>query len=133
MLRRFLKWNAERRAWNRDHEVAWAGARELTESGLSRFQILCEPLVLAELKAAGIVVVDREVVGERERYIKARLAGTPWALWIYIDGAEISSAGGTTNRIIELSEATATPTPEAIEASASYACRALARLREELA
>jgi hypothetical protein len=39
----------------------------------------------------------------------------------------------TSNRIIELSEATATPTPEAIEASASYACRALARLREELA
>ena len=39
----------------------------------------------------------------------------------------------TTNRIIELSDTRATPTPEAIEASASYACRALARLREELA
>ena len=39
----------------------------------------------------------------------------------------------TTNRIIELSEARATPMPEAVEASASHVCRALARLREELA
>jgi hypothetical protein len=38
-----------------------------------------------------------------------------------------------TSRIIELSEATAAPAPEAIAASASGACRALARLREELA
>ena len=99
MLGRFLKWNAERRAWNRDHEVAWSGARELTESGLSRFQILFEPVLLAELKAAQIAVVDRHVVGERERYIKARLDGTPWTLWIYLDGAEISSAGRTLVRM----------------------------------
>jgi hypothetical protein len=99
MLRRFLKWNAERRAWNRDHEVAWATAREPTESGLSRFQILFEPVVLAELKVAGIAMVDREVVGERERYIKVRLAGTPWTLWIYLDGAEITSAGGALVRM----------------------------------
>ena len=98
MLRRFLKWNAERRAWNRDHEVAWA-ARVPTESGLSRFQILCEPVILAEFEAERIAVVDREVVGERERYIKARLDGTPWTLWIYLDGAEISSAGGTLVRM----------------------------------
>jgi len=39
----------------------------------------------------------------------------------------------TTNRIIELTAAPATPTPEAIEALASYGCQAPARLREELA
>ena len=101
MLKRLLKWNAERREWNRAHERAWAGQSDPTESGLSPFQIMCESALVNALSSVGTVLVDRTVEGIRESYVRARLGATDWVLWIYRNGAEVSSKGSTLVRMEE--------------------------------
>jgi hypothetical protein len=101
MLRGLVKWNAARREWNREHERAWAGAADQTESGLSPFQLMCESEVVNALHNVGVAVVDRTVEGTQERYIKVQLAGTNWTLWIYVNGAQVSSK---TSNLVRMEE-----------------------------
>jgi len=58
---------------------------------LSHFQVRCESAVVAALATAGFDVSNREVAGSNEHYVRAGIAGTPWRVWIYPDGAEVSS------------------------------------------
>ena len=101
MLKRLVKWNAERREWNRAHERAWAGQRDPTASGLSPFQVKCEAALVSALSSVGTILVDRTVDGMPQSYVKARLAGTDWTLWIYRNGAEVSSKASTLVRMEE--------------------------------
>src|SRR6266568_1597824 len=101
MLKRLMNWNAERREWNREHERAWAGVGDPTASGLSSFQLMCEPALVRALRDVGIALVDRTVEGTKELYVKAQLAGTDWTLWIYVNGAEVSSKTSTLVRMEE--------------------------------
>jgi len=101
MLRRLLTSNAQRRAWSREHNLTWAGMMEPTESGLNRFQVMCESALVAALRNSGGSLADREVLGVKERHGKARVVGTPWTLWIYPNGAELSSDGAALVRLEE--------------------------------
>ena len=101
MMKRLLKWNAKRREWNREHERSWAGQGDPTESGLSPFQVRCEAAVVNALSIVGTAVIDRTVEGMQESYIKARIAGTEWTLFIYYNGAEVSSKASTLVRMEE--------------------------------
>lgn len=94
-MKRLLLWNAERREWNREHQLAWAGMGDPTESGLSPFQLMCESAVVKALRSVGVALVNRTVEGKREPCVKAQLAGTDWTLWIYVNGAEVSSKTST--------------------------------------
>jgi hypothetical protein len=49
----------------------------------------------------GVAVVDRTVEGTQERYIKVQLAGTNWTLWIYVNGAQVSSK---TSNLVRMEE-----------------------------
>lgn len=91
MLSRLIKWNRERLAWHREHVEAWAGQAQLTESGLSRFQVACEAALTGALRAVDVELVNRSIQGSVEPMITARLGETAWAVWIYVDGAEVSS------------------------------------------
>ena len=108
MFRRLLKWNIDRREWNRAHEETWAGVTEPTESGLSPFQLMCEPAVISALCDLGVTLIDREILkmdGQhsdmKDQYIKSRLSGTPWTLWVYSDAAEVTSENATLVRLEE--------------------------------
>jgi hypothetical protein len=101
MLKRLIKWNAERREWAREHERAWAGLADPTESGLSPFQLMCEAAVVTALRTFDMPLLDRRVEGAGECYVTAKLAGTDWTLWIYLDGAEVSSKSSTLVRMEE--------------------------------
>ena len=125
MLRRLLTWNAQRRAWSREHKLTWAGMTQPTESGLSRFQVVCEAAVIAALGDRGESLADREVLGVKERHIKARVVGTPWTLWIYADGAELSSDRSTLVRLEEWDA----KTPD--DFVASFVSRVLEGIREQ--
>ncbi len=124
MLRRLIQWNAARREWSREHKRTWAGAAEATESGLSPFQVMCESAVLSGLQNVGLAVIGRTVEGTRERYIKAQIAGTDWTLWIYRDGAEVSSK---TSDLVRMEEWDA-KTPE--EFIATFVRRVLSGVRK---
>ncbi len=106
MFRRFLAWNAERREWNRAHERAWARATEPAESGLSPFQLMCEPAVERALREVGITLLEREIIEVKGRFrkvgehaIRSRLRGTPWTLWMYVNAAEVTSHDRTLVRL----------------------------------
>ncbi len=106
MLGRLLRWNARRREWNRAHERAWAGMTEPNESGLSSFQRMCEAAVVKALGEHGVRIAEREIlemegphVRGKENYIKARLAGTSWTLWVYVNAAGILSDTRTLVRL----------------------------------
>jgi hypothetical protein len=92
MLRRLLHWNRRRKQWDRDHVAAWAGQNVPGPSGLSPFQEKCEGELTALLRARGLVLAQRVVQGE-EPYIHARLADTPWEVWISVDQAQLSGPG----------------------------------------
>ncbi len=124
MLKRQMRWNAERRDWNREHIRTWAGAGTPSDSGLSPFQLECEPAVVNALGNAGIALVNRTVEGINESYVKAQLADTDLTLWIYLNGAEVSSKSSTLVRMEEWDA----KTPQ--EFIATFVSRTIARLRK---
>ena len=101
MFRRLVKWNTERREWNREHERTWAAVREPTESGLTPFQVMCETAIVSALSTLGVTLVNRKVEGRDESYVTAGLSGTDWTLWIYVNGAEVSSKASALVRMEE--------------------------------
>jgi hypothetical protein len=99
MLKRLVKWNYDRRAWKREHELAWSGQDEPNEAGISLFQTKCEAAVTSALLPSGVELIDRTIEGEQERVIRARISGTGWTIWIYLDGAQVSSETATLIRL----------------------------------
>lgn len=99
MLRALLMWNADRRAWNREHRRAWAGSTEPTASGLTRFQLMCEAAIVEALRDSGVGHIDRAVVGEGEPSLRVRLTGTDWTLWIHSNAAAVMYQKATLVRI----------------------------------
>ena len=95
-----LKWFRRRLAEWRAQQQAWAGMTdEAVQPGLCRFQIQCEAAVVAALEKTGIQLVDRVIEGSvkgNPGFIKARMAGTPWTLWILPVGAGIAVPKGAT-------------------------------------
>ena len=96
MLRALLKWSADRRAWNREHLQAWARATEPTESGLSRFQLMCESTIVEALRSSGVGLTERAVVGEA---LMVKLTGTRWTLIIHPRVATVTYGETTLVRV----------------------------------
>ena len=92
-INRFIKWLGKEREWALEHDKAWKGFTEPTETGLSRFQDKCEEAVIKTLQAQGGVLVEREIQGVHEKYIKAQIKDSPWTLWIYYEAAQVTSDG----------------------------------------
>jgi hypothetical protein len=61
---------------------------------LTDFQRETERLLRAHLERVGVVLEDYEVSGVREVFIRGRLSGTDLRVFIYEDGAEVSSPPG---------------------------------------
>lgn len=76
-------------------QKAWNGQNEILQKGLSPFQILCENKITKALKNLSCSIEDRAVQGNKEPYIKAKISGTDFTLWIYIDSIELSSSEET--------------------------------------
>ena len=60
---------------------------------LTPFQTKCEIALQAAVVQAGARLVDREVSGARESYIRARIDGTDLEIYIYSDRAEVQGSG----------------------------------------
>jgi hypothetical protein len=96
---RIARWWRESREFHREHESAWSGHRLPLNGGLSLFQQECESRLVDALGKQGFTLVDRELRGVTERYVQARIDGTDLTVWIYLDGAEVSSPSGAVARL----------------------------------
>ena len=61
------------------------------EQRLNEFQRETERMLRASLERVGGILEARQVDGVRETYVRARLGGTDLRIFIYDDGAEVSS------------------------------------------
>ncbi len=96
VTRRLLEWNRERVEWNRRHVAAWVGQDVPGPSGLSPFQVLCEPRLVEMLERHGHSLEDRALVhlaGAGEPCVQAKISGMTREVLIYIDQAELLDAG----------------------------------------
>jgi hypothetical protein len=60
---------------------------------LTPFQAKCEAALAASLARVGARLVDRQLSGSRETYIRARIAGTGMEVYIYSDEAQVQGLG----------------------------------------
>jgi hypothetical protein len=60
---------------------------------VTSFQERCEAQLLQRLKDVGRYLVNREILGTRERYVHASVNGSDLEVWIYEDEAQVSAPG----------------------------------------
>jgi len=56
---------------------------------LSSFQTRCEAALTAALSRAGARLVERQITGVGESYIRAKIGGTSLEVYIYTDEAQV--------------------------------------------
>jgi hypothetical protein len=95
VLAKIRSWFSEARRWRNGNVRSWGGHDEPGPDGLSRFQHETEARLRATLSVRGHELGDLQVLGRDEKYIVARVPEAEATVWVYRDGTEIQSPGGT--------------------------------------
>jgi hypothetical protein len=91
MLAKIRSWFSEARRWHGDNVRTWKGHDEPGPDGLSPFQRETEATLRAILSARGLEMVERQILGEDDRYIVAKIPRAEATIWIYCDETQIES------------------------------------------
>jgi hypothetical protein len=103
VIARILKWWRSYGDWKREHIASWAPYVLLVD-GSSRLRREAEDAVSSAAVAAGFTIEDRVVEPLNrsttyEEYVRFRLGPTDVDVWLYADGAQVSTP--TADCIIE--------------------------------
>lgn len=96
MWKRFRRWLADNRDWNRQHRQAWSGVTSPGPGGLSVFQERCESALTREIRSAGLAIVERTIqpLERNETLLYIRLTPGDLDVWICSAGAQFGYRTG---------------------------------------
>ena len=86
MIKNIINWFKDNREWKKYHLEAWSPVTDPDENGITPFQKKCLKALTENVQKDGI-----SCEGNQEKFYTGIILGTNIRIYVYSDGAEISS------------------------------------------